>query len=128
MISAMQEVLSKTDDPKIPLREQEFFELSLLDKTNDLGWSYVVRQWHAQWSEIDQQIMWNNEQVEHFWILTEAERRYAERRRALAEKGFIYSDMVRDAAPADRGTAFVGMERGAAQGSAGLAGGAEPAD
>jgi hypothetical protein len=33
----MQEVLSKTDDPKIPPREQEFFELSLLDEANDLG-------------------------------------------------------------------------------------------
>jgi hypothetical protein len=33
----MQEILSKTDDPKAPLRDQEFFELSLLDTTNQLG-------------------------------------------------------------------------------------------
>jgi hypothetical protein len=33
----MQEILSKTDDPKAPLRGQEFFELSLLDTANQLG-------------------------------------------------------------------------------------------
>jgi hypothetical protein len=37
--------------------------------------------------------MWNQEEVEHFWILNEAKRRYAERRLALAERGFFYSDM-----------------------------------
>jgi hypothetical protein len=89
----MQEVLSKTVDPKTPLREQEFFELSLLDKANDLGTRYCVRQAHAEWSEIDGQIMWDQEEVDHFWILSEAEKRYSERRLALAEKGFIYSDM-----------------------------------
>jgi hypothetical protein len=89
----MQEVLSKTDDPKIPLQEQEFFELSLLDEANDLGTRYSVRQAHAEWSEIDGQIMWDQEEVEHFWILNEAKRRYAEKRLALAQRGFIYSDM-----------------------------------
>jgi hypothetical protein len=37
--------------------------------------------------------MWDLEGVDHFWILAAAKRRYAERRLALAEKGFIYSDM-----------------------------------
>jgi hypothetical protein len=89
----MQEVLSKTDDPKIPLREQEFFELRLLDEANELGTRYCVRQAHAQWSDIDRQIMWDQEETDHFWILAEAKQRYTERRRNLAEKGFIYSDM-----------------------------------
>jgi hypothetical protein len=48
IILAVQEVLSKSDDPKIPLREQEFFELSLLDTVNDLGTRYCVRQAHAE--------------------------------------------------------------------------------
>ena len=90
---AMQEVLSKTCDTNIPLREQEFFELSLLDEANPLGTRYSVRQAHAQWSEKDRQVMWDDEQVDHFWILDEAKRRYAERRLALAQQGFIYSDM-----------------------------------
>jgi hypothetical protein len=89
----MQELLLKTDDADIPLREQEFFELSLLDEAHQLGTRYCLRQWHAEWSEIDGQIMWDDEQVEHFWILAEAKRRYAERRLALTKKGFIYSDM-----------------------------------
>jgi hypothetical protein len=89
----MREVLSKTDDPKIPLRDQEFFELSLLDEANELGTRYCVRQAHAKWSDIDGQIMWGKEEIDHFWILAEAKERYAVRRLALAEKGFIYSDM-----------------------------------
>jgi hypothetical protein len=89
----MQEVLSKTIDSKVPLRGQECYELSLLDEANDLGTRYCVRQAHAEWSEIDRQVMWNQEEVEHFWILNEAKRRYAERRLALAERGFFYSDM-----------------------------------
>ena len=93
IILAMQEVLSKTVDQEAPLRGQEFYELSLRDEANDLGTRYCVRQAHAEWSEIDGQVMWNQEKVEHFWILDEAKRRYAERRLALAEKGFIYSDM-----------------------------------
>lgn len=89
----MQEVLSRTVDPKATLSGQEFYELSLLDEANDLGTRYCVRQAHAEWSEIDGQIMWDQEEVDYFWILSEAKRRYAERRLGLAEKGFIYSDM-----------------------------------
>jgi hypothetical protein len=37
--------------------------------------------------------MWDQEETDHFWILAEAKRRYAERKLALAEKGFIYSDL-----------------------------------
>jgi hypothetical protein len=89
----MQEVLSKTDDLGIPLRDQEYYELSLLDEANDLGTRYCVRQAHAQWSEIDDQIMWDEQEDDHFWILDEAKQRYAERRLALTEKGFVCSDM-----------------------------------
>jgi len=31
----MQEILSKTDDPKAPLRDQEFYELRLYDSESD---------------------------------------------------------------------------------------------
>jgi len=89
----MQEVLSKTADSEAPLQGQDFFELSLLDTVNELGTRYCVRQAHAEWSEIDGQIMWDQEELEYFWILNEAKRGYAERRLALAQKGFIYSDM-----------------------------------
>jgi hypothetical protein len=89
----MQEVLSNTDSHKASLSEQEFYELSLLDEPNELGTRYCVRQAHAEWSKIDGQIIWDQEEVDYFWILNEASQRYAERRLALTEKGFIYSDM-----------------------------------
>jgi hypothetical protein len=89
----MQEVLSRTRDPKVSLAEQEFFELSLLDVFNDMRVRYCVREAHAQWSGIDQAILFDQIEVESFWILNEAKRRYAERRLALGKKGFIYSDM-----------------------------------
>lgn len=89
----MQELLSRTVDQNLPLQEQEFFELSLLDEPNQLGTRYCVRQAHAEWSEIDGHIMWDQEEVDYFWMLNEAKKRYEERRTALAEKGFIYSDM-----------------------------------
>jgi hypothetical protein len=85
----MQEVLSKTAESVTPLQEQEFFELSLLDEANELGTRYCVRQAHAVWSEIDEQVMWDAEEAEYFWIMNEAKRRYTERRFALVEKGFI---------------------------------------
>lgn len=89
----MEETLSKTIDPKTPLKEMEFYELSLLDEANDLGTRHRIRQAHGAWSEIDGQIMWDQEEVEYFWILAQAKERYNERRHALAEKGFIQSDM-----------------------------------
>ncbi len=89
----MEEVLSKTIDPKTPLEELEYYELSLLDEANDLGTRHRIRQAHGAWSEIDGRIMWDQEEIEYFWILAEAKQRYEERSRALAEKGFIYSDI-----------------------------------
>ena len=67
--------------------------MSLLDEANNLRTRYCVRQAHAEWNDFDGQVMWNQEEIEHFWILNEAKRRYAERRLSLAEKGFIHPDM-----------------------------------
>jgi hypothetical protein len=56
-IIAMQELLSKADDPKIPLNEQEFFELRLDDSTDICRPGFIVKQAQALWSEIYRQIM-----------------------------------------------------------------------
>ena len=89
----MQELLSKNPDPKTPLRDQEYYELSLLDDANGLRTRYCVRQVRAEWSDIDGQFKWDQKEVEYFWILSEAKQRNAERGFALAKRGFIYSDM-----------------------------------
>jgi hypothetical protein len=89
----MQEILSKTIDPNAPLQGQEFYELRLFEEPNQLGTRHYVRQTHAMWSDLNWDVLWEGEEVDYFLILDEAKRRYAERRLALAAKGFIYSDM-----------------------------------
>jgi hypothetical protein len=89
----MQELLSKTTNSETPLREQEYFELSLRDVDNDLRSRYCVCQARAGWSEIDGQVMFDTEEADYFWILSEAKQRYAERKLALAQRGYIYSDL-----------------------------------
>ena len=89
----MQELLSKADDPKIPLSEQEFYELRLDDSTDNWRPGVLVKQAHAQWSEIDRQIMWDEFESERLPTLEEAKERYEARRLALFQRGFIHSDM-----------------------------------
>jgi hypothetical protein len=36
--------------------------------------------------------LWENEEMDYFWILDEAKKRCAEWKAALVAKGFIYSD------------------------------------
>jgi hypothetical protein len=71
----MEEVLSKTIDPKTPLEEMEFYELSLLDEANELGTRHCIRQAHVAWNEIEGDLMSDQEEVEYFWILGEAKQR-----------------------------------------------------
>ena len=92
-MDAMQEVLSRGVHPNAPLDGQEFYELRIDDSNNDRRPGFVVSQAHAQWSEIDQQIMWDETESERCPTYENAQARYEARRRALVEKGFIYSDM-----------------------------------
>ena len=89
----MREVFSKTNDPKVPLRDQEFYELRLVNSDDIWKPGYFVKQAHAQWSEIDRQIMWDGFDFERCATLEKAKERYAEWRLALTRLGFIYSDM-----------------------------------
>ena len=72
MIIVMQELLSKADDSKIPLSEQEFYELRLDDSTDIWRPGFIVKQAYAQWSEIDRQIMWDEFESERLPTLEEA--------------------------------------------------------
>jgi hypothetical protein len=91
--SAMREVFSKTKDPKVPLCDQEFYELRLDDSDDIWKPGYFVKQAHAQWSEIDREIMWEGFDFEQCPTLEKAKERYAAWRLVLIEKGFIYSKM-----------------------------------
>jgi len=89
----MQEILSKTDDPKISLRDQEFYELRLYDSESDGEPVYCVRQARAQWNDEAGEPIWDEEQVQAFATHQKAKERYEARRLALADLGFIDSDM-----------------------------------
>jgi hypothetical protein len=88
----MQEVLSRADDTKTPLREQEFYELRLYDSDSAGEPVYCVREARAWWNEENKQ-MWSEPWIEVFSTLREAKKRYSERRLVLAQLGFIHSDM-----------------------------------
>jgi hypothetical protein len=93
----MQEVFSKSTDPNVPLQEQECFELRIDDLIYGLGavvcHRFLVREAHAVWSEIDRSVMWDGFEHDECSNLHDAELRYAIRRGAVVDKGFIYSDM-----------------------------------
>ena|ERR1035438_6289124 len=84
----MQEILSKTSDPKVPLQDQEFYELRLFERPHGRKTRYCVGQTHAQGSELDRDVMFEGEEVDCFRNLEQAKERYAERRHLLVEKGF----------------------------------------
>jgi hypothetical protein len=89
----MQEMLSKTIGPNTPLKGQEFYELRLFEEDTPIGTRHGVLQIHAVWKDAISGSLWESEEVDYFWILDEAKKRYARRRAALALEGFIYSDM-----------------------------------
>ena len=101
----MQEVFSKTTDPTLPLEQQEFFELALVDLgtpfqprfIDSMGvvarHRFIVREAHAAWSEIDRDIMFDDFQHDECSTIQEAERKYQARRAAIVSKGIVYSDM-----------------------------------
>lgn len=93
IILIMQELLSKTDDPQKPLSEREFYQLRLEDSDDIWRPGFIVKQAHAQWSEIDRDILWDDFESERLSTLEEVKGRYEARKLALVEKGFIYSDM-----------------------------------
>jgi hypothetical protein len=88
----MQEVLSKTDDPKAPLLGQEFYELRLYDSDSAGEPVYYVREARARWNASIKGVEWDEPQIEALATHQEAKERYAARRLLLAQRGFIYSD------------------------------------
>jgi hypothetical protein len=92
-VGTLREVLSRTIDPDAPLLGQEFYYLRLFEEDNPLGPRHCVLQVHAVCNDVSRGPLWESEEVEYFWILAEAKKRYVERKLALNGMGFIYSDM-----------------------------------
>jgi hypothetical protein len=88
-----QEVLSKPGADNAPLAEQEFIELCIEESDDNWRPGFIVKQTHAQWSEIDGQVMWEEPEWERWPTLKKAKERCEEWRKALAARGFTQSDM-----------------------------------
>ena len=89
----LQEVLSKPGAETQPLAEQEFYELSIEESDDIWRPGFIVKQTHAQWSEIDGQVMWEEPKWERWPTLKKAKEKCEEWRKALATKRFTQSDM-----------------------------------
>jgi hypothetical protein len=89
----MQEVFPRIERPSLSLHDQEFYELRLYEPEDTWYEAHMIMQSRATWSEPDGQFMWDEIETERFASLDEARRRYAARRLALAESGFVVFDM-----------------------------------
>jgi hypothetical protein len=89
----MDELLFRTLDVSVPKEGQEFCELRLFETHNPLGMQHWVGHKYGKWDGKESRVAWDPEVADSFWIFDEAKARYTERRSALAQEGFIYSDM-----------------------------------
>ena len=88
-----QEVLFKPGYEELPRSEWAFYELCF-EKSDDIRRpGFILKQTHAQWIEIDRQVMWEEPEWERWPTLKKAKERCEEWRKALAAKGFVHSDM-----------------------------------
>ncbi len=89
----MQEVLSKPGYEDLPRSEWEFFELCIEELNDVWRHGFIAKQTHAQWIEIDRQVMWEEPEWERWPTLNKAKERCEEWKKALAAKGFVHPDM-----------------------------------
>jgi hypothetical protein len=89
----MNELLWKLNVPKLPLAEQEYYEIALEDPPNVWGDAYIVRQTHFQWDEEQTRMVPTDRLIDRAETRGEAEARYVLHRRILVDQGFACSDM-----------------------------------
>jgi hypothetical protein len=90
----MVEILWNSQAPHLPVQDQEFVELRLVDLGSTTSPQYVVREIHASWSADAQQIRWKGFQDETCRTSEEAKRRYERRRASIVEAGFAFTTLV----------------------------------
>ena len=89
----MQEVLARPSESEKPLKEQDYWTLELVDWTESWQPGFVVQQARVFWSEFDQYFTFDGLERERWPLLIDAAESYETRRRALAETGFVHSDI-----------------------------------
>ena len=89
----MVEILWKTDDTRGPLKVLGFYEIRLVDLGVCEKPRFLVGEFHASWSETQQQVLWDGCQEEMCSTPEEAKGRFENRRAAIVEKGFMPSDV-----------------------------------
>jgi hypothetical protein len=90
----MVEILWNTNAPHLPIQDQEFYELRLVDLGDAATPRYVVREIHGSWLASDQQIRWDGFNDETCRTPEEAKRRFETRRASIVESGFEFATMV----------------------------------
>jgi hypothetical protein len=89
----MVKIFWKVDDPCAPLKELEFCELRLVDLGGYEMPRFLVGEFHAHWSETHQRVIWVGCQDEMCSTAEEAEQSFEKRKAAIAETGFMRSDV-----------------------------------
>jgi hypothetical protein len=91
----LEEVLARPGEGQKPLREQEYWLLDLLDFSENWRPHFLVQQYRACWSDVDQCMMvgGTGDGTDIARTLEEAKQKYEARRAILVRQGFIESDM-----------------------------------
>jgi hypothetical protein len=90
----MVEILWNSQAPHLPTRDQEFYELRLVDLGTSVTPRYVVREIRGSWSASAQQIRWNGFTDQTCRTPEEAKRRFESRRASIVDAGFPYATLV----------------------------------
>jgi hypothetical protein len=89
----MNELFWQAGTLHLPLAEQEFFELALMDPPNIWGDTYIVRRTRFEWNLAEMRMLPADHIIDRVQTLEMATARYELHRKLLAEQGFFYSDM-----------------------------------
>jgi hypothetical protein len=90
----MVQILWKSSAPHSAAQDHDLVELRLVDLGAKTQSRYLVREIHASWSAAAQQIEWQGYNDEGFATPQEADRSFANRKKAIAGAGFAYTTVL----------------------------------
>lgn len=88
----MVEIFWNANNSTLPMREQKYFELRLLDLGSEVKPRFLVRELRVSWSDRLQQMVCDDVEDEPCHTPEEAQRRYQGRKAMIIGKGFVHSD------------------------------------